>query len=55
MPSSTKKKAPVTQGQIDLAKDNLTKAKLGKHETALRDKALAEGDLETAEDMELPF
>jgi hypothetical protein len=27
MPSSTKKKAPVTQGQLDLAKDNLTKAK----------------------------
>jgi hypothetical protein len=27
MPSSTKKKAPVTQGQIDLAKDNLVKAK----------------------------
>jgi hypothetical protein len=27
MPSSTKKKAPVTQGQLDLAKDNLVKAK----------------------------
>jgi hypothetical protein len=27
MPSSTKKKAPVTQGQLDLAKDNLTKAR----------------------------
>jgi hypothetical protein len=27
MPSSTKKKAPATQGQIDLAKDNLVKAK----------------------------
>jgi hypothetical protein len=27
MPSSTKKKAPVTQGQIDLAKDNLVKSK----------------------------
>jgi len=27
MPSSTKKKTPVTQGQLDLAKDNLTKAK----------------------------
>jgi hypothetical protein len=27
MPSSTKKKAPVTQGQLDLAKNNLVKAK----------------------------
>jgi hypothetical protein len=27
MPSLTKKKAPVTQGQLDLAKDNLVKAK----------------------------
>jgi len=27
MPSSAKKKAPVTQGQIDLAKDNLVKSK----------------------------
>ena len=27
MPGAAKKKAPVTQGQLDLAKDNLTKAK----------------------------
>jgi hypothetical protein len=27
MPGAAKKKAPVTQGQLDLAKDNLVKAK----------------------------